>query len=152
MIFNLFKKKDYRYELIEANHKYLDIITNYKIEDIKSYDTYLEPEEKTMIEEDVLFDVVSNISDFKMIKINKDIIGTVGVLEYKDGFIIDSIFINKEYRNKGIGSAIIKELIDKYKTLYLCVYEFNFSAISLFERLGFKSLKKEQGKIYMIKK
>ena len=53
------------------------------------------------------------------------------------------IIVNKEYRNKGIGTALLKELFKiakenfQIEILHLEVYEDN-PAIALYERLGFK--------------
>ena len=43
----------------------------------------------------------------------------------------------KEYRNLGIGSSILKDKTMKFSPLYLWVYKDNKKAISLYKRIGF---------------
>ena len=53
---------------------------------------------------------------------NKDI-GCLLLKNEKNGILIDEIFLEKEYRNLGIGTSIIKDITKKYPTLYLLVYK-----------------------------
>lgn len=56
--------------------------------------------------------------------------------------IIDELFVRKEFRNKGVGSAFIthlcKEIKHDYVGLELEVYPYNDKALQLYTRLGFK--------------
>ena len=76
-----------------------------------------------------------------------------------------TIVVDEEYRGKGVGTALLKELMrigkEKFKIeiLHLEVYENNLGAIKLYKKLGFKEFGcqkhfiKDQGqyigKIYM---
>lgn len=69
--------------------------------------------------------------------------------------IIDEIHINniqilKEYRNMGLGQALIKSILDYYKDpdivgATLEVAEDNLSAISLYRKMGFNEVGKRPG-------
>ena len=72
----------------------------------------------------------------------------IGYIEYNDIYdTIDivNVFVLKEYRNKGIGYALMSELIsvsktDLKKNITLEVNSLNFSAISLYQKCGFKKV------------
>lgn len=64
---------------------------------------------------------------------------------------------NKRYRNCGIGTLVIKALIERaisigYKTIYVNeIYSFNVGSKALFLKNGFKPYKKtEQGYSYLL--
>jgi ribosomal protein S18 acetylase RimI-like enzyme len=67
--------------------------------------------------------------------------------EYGGNLIfIDEIYINPRYRNKGIGSDIIKTLTKQYinscKAIQLEVLSSNLNAQKFYEKNGFKYFKK----------
>ncbi|MFZ3077028.1 MAG: GNAT family N-acetyltransferase [Candidatus Aenigmatarchaeota archaeon] len=87
------------------------------------------------------------------------IVGFVaGKIEKKPGFYIEreicnlfQIFVEKEYRNKGIGTELIKTFIRWGKTkgartIKLQVYGKNTNAIKAYRKIGFKELKIEMRK------
>ncbi len=67
----------------------------------------------------------------------------------EDGILIDEIYLEKEYRNLGIGTSIIKELILANKIIYLWVYQQNKKAIKLYIKLGFQIIEKTETRYYM---
>ena len=69
----------------------------------------------------------------------------LGYLEIRlvDGVIdIMNLFINEEERKKGIGTALMSEMIEKekYNRIMLEVNENNNEAIRLYTKLGFKEI------------
>jgi ribosomal protein S18 acetylase RimI-like enzyme len=76
------------------------------------------------------------------------IIGFIGGIESdstkpNEVYILDSLYINNEYRRLGVGKELLNHSIayaklKKYKYVTLGVYYENKSAIRLYESLGFK--------------
>lgn len=73
--------------------------------------------------------------------------GRLPIHKSRKYLVIDNICINKEERNKGYGEKLLdyvvriaKEL--HYSDIMLNVYSFNTYAISLYKKMGFRTLKK----------
>lgn len=70
----------------------------------------------------------------------------IGFLEYAlcyDRLELNYIFVNDEYRRRGIGEKLLKYLLNMYKELdniTLEVSEKNTCAINLYEKLNFKKV------------
>ncbi len=65
------------------------------------------------------------------------------LVSYGQDGMIDEFFINKDFRNKGIGTDVIKQIIKKskqlgLKSIYLEVNKFNIEAQSFYCSLDFK--------------
>ena len=73
---------------------------------------------------------------------NKDIgiVGTFGVSVYDEGLGVGSFEILEPYRNKGFGTAAIKQIVKMFSNdfdlIYCYVDSWNESAIRFYERLG----------------
>jgi ribosomal protein S18 acetylase RimI-like enzyme len=67
--------------------------------------------------------------------------GQVTVIEQEHGFFISGIYILPEYQNRGLGSALIREVLaeagEDGRPLTLQVLKANHPARRLYERLGF---------------
>lgn len=63
--------------------------------------------------------------------------------------MLDEIYIEKDYRNKKIGTNIIKDILKNNDTVYLWVYKDNKKAISLYKRMGFNICKSTDIRYYM---
>ena len=84
-----------------------------------------------------------------MIMVDNKVVGTIGVIDYEDSKMIDEIFIEEEYRNKGIGTSIIKDILDKYDGMYLWVYKDNKEAIKLYKRFNFEVVEDTENRYLM---
>ena len=63
---------------------------------------------------------------------------------------LDDLYVLPAYRNRGIGSAILKKCMEESKnSLYLYVFSRNHRAISFYERHGF-TLREAVGKTRLI--
>ena len=51
---------------------------------------------------------------------------------------LEGIFVKNDYRNQGIGTSIICDILKQYAVVYLWVYKKNYKAIRLYKRLGFE--------------
>lgn len=64
--------------------------------------------------------------------------GTIaGFAGVQDDYVA-GLFVDRQYRNQGIGGHIIRALQDKHEKLILDVYERNAGAVRFYERVGFK--------------
>ena len=65
----------------------------------------------------------------------------------KHGF--GEIYLEEEYRNKGIGTKIIMDILNNNDVVYLWVYKDNKKALSLYKKLGFNVLEETETRYYM---
>ena len=65
---------------------------------------------------------------------NKNKVGCLLVTKKDDGVILDEIYLEEEYRNKGIGTEIIKNILKNNFIVYLWVYKKNIKVISLYKK------------------
>jgi len=86
----------------------------------------------------------------KIIKRDRETIGSFFTRPYENGVLIDELYLEEKWRNKGIGTQLIKSVISKNEDVYLFVYAKNEKAILLYKRLGFKVVK-EQGEKFLMK-
>lgn len=68
---------------------------------------------------------------------NDKIEGFIGINED----YIEGIFVNSNYQNKGIGTALLNKAKEEKEELTLNVYEKNRKAIKFYEKNGFKIVK-----------
>ena len=81
----------------------------------------------------------------KDIKSNDEIVGFAGIKIFIDEADIMNIVVKKSYRNKGIGSLLLENLLllcnkSNLKSLSLEVNEKNIPAINLYKKFGFKNI------------
>lgn len=104
-----------------------------------------------IIEKMKYFDVLYEMSNIKNHPFNKYLVyednnELIGFLEYAlcyDRLELNYIFVNNEYRRRGIGEKLLKYLLDMYKELdniTLEVSEKNTGAIKLYEKLNFEKV------------
>mgnify|MGYP003300560992 CR=1 FL=1 len=127
------------YKIVDAKDKDVDILTSIKLVTMidDEMDKVLSYNEKNKIRKSVDKNIERTCELYKIIYVDNKIAGAYLVLPYEDGHIIDEIYLFEEYRNNGIGTKIIQELIKEYRTIYIWVYKNNKNAIRLVERLGF---------------
>ncbi len=127
------------YRVVGAKDKDTDILNSIKLVTMidDEMDKVLSYKEKEKIKKSVEKNIEINCEQYKLIMVGSKVGGAFLVLPYEDGYIIDEIYLFKEYRNNEIGTNIINKLKKEYKNLYLWVYKNNTKAIRLFERLGF---------------
>ena len=78
-------------------------------------------------------------------KQNQEIVGFAGIVNIIDEIHIMNIVVKKDKRNKGIGSALLKEIINistklQSKAITLEVNENNEPAIKLYKKYGFNQV------------
>lgn len=144
------QKKIFNFKIETATINDLERIKYYKLETIVEYAKNLSKEEKTKINNYICESITTLIKEYKNIIYNKKIIGSILTRKIDNGLLLDEIFIEKEYRNKGIASSIIKNyVLDSDNNIYLWVYKDNFKAFNLYKKLGFKIKKETDSRYYM---
>ena len=63
--------------------------------------------------------------------------------------MLDEIYLENAYRNQGIGTSIILDILKRYSNVYLWVYKKNHKAIRLYKRLGFNVLDETETRYLM---
>lgn len=144
------QKKIFNFKIETATINDLERIKYYKLKTIVEYAKSLSEEEMTKIDNYICESVPTLINEYKNIIYNKKIIGSILIRKIDDGLLLDEIFIEKEYRNKGIGSSIIKDyVLNNDYNIYLWVYKDNIKAFNLYKNLGFKIKEETDSRYYM---
>lgn len=137
------------YKLMKANIDDVSILIDYKLKNIFDYAENLSLEEIKQINNYVKSNVPKEIDDYRVICINDKKIGCLLVVNKDDGVLLNEIYLEEKYRNKGIGTSIIKKILSSYNIVYLWVYKLNTRAISLYKKLGFKIIDETETRYYM---
>lgn len=126
-----------KYTLQSSSKKDMNTLIKFNLNTILEYASNLSNEELNKINAYVKDEVNNQINNYQLININGKICGCILVENKDDGVIIDELYLEEEYRNKGIGTDLINNVITNNKIVYLWVYKDNVKAISLYKRLGF---------------
>ena len=139
------------YKLVKASKKDIPRLIQYKKDIIYMYIKCLseEEEEKENINEYVINSVNEIFKDYYNIIIDDKIIGSVCIRDLENAQLLDEIYLEKEFRNKGIGTDIIRKIIENNESVYLWVYKENIKAVLLYKRLGFKIIDETEFRYYM---
>ena len=138
-----------KYDLVLANEENINALIEYKYSNILEYAVDIADDEKDKIKGYVSKDIPEELDKCKMIYLEDKVIGCL-IVKPDDGFtLLDEIFIEEEYRNLGIGTDIINNILDENDTVCLWVYKLNEKAIRLYKRLGFEVLEDTKNRYYM---
>lgn len=139
-----------KYKLENASIKDIERIKKYKLNTIFQYAKDLDKEEVEKINNYVNKTISNQIFEYKNIVLNNIVVGSFLVTKNENGLLLDEIFIEEQYRNKRIGTSIIKGVISKANNnVYLWVYKDNIKAVDLYNKLGFKIKEETDSRYYM---
>lgn len=138
-----------KYELVKSSNKDIDRLIEYKKRTIYEYAKDLSKEEINKINNYVTNEVPILINDYYNIVVDNKTIGCLLLTKKDDGKLLDEIYLEEEYRNRGIGTSILKEVISSNDIVYLWVYKENIQAISLYKKLGFIVIDETDSRYYM---
>ncbi len=96
-----------------------------------------------------------NFKDIELIYLKDDLVGFYnGKVKDNNTFEIGNICVKLEYQNKGIETAVLKEIIFEHKeqNIKLQVFKINEKAIKLYEKMGFEKVNETETHYIMIKK
>ena len=142
-------KKNIKYKLVKASKKDIPRLVQYKKDIIYIYSKDLTEDEINKINEYVINSVNEMFKDYYNIIIDDKIIGSVCIKDLENAKLLDEIYLEKEFRNNGVGTDIIRKIIENNKSVYLWVYKENSKAVSLYKRLGFKIIDETESRYYM---
>lgn len=137
------------YKLVQAKESDLPIVKEYKKSIIFAYAKGLSLEEETKINKYIEETTKEDIELYQLIVVNEKCIGCLLLTNTEEGKRIDELYLEKEYRHKGIGSCILKEITKTYPALYLYVYKENKEAISLYQKYNFQIIKETETRYLM---
>ena len=137
------------YKLVKASKKDIPRLIRYKKDIIYMYSKDLAEDERNKIDEYVITSANEMFEDYYNIIIDDKIIGSILLKDMPQGKLIDEIYIEKEFRNNGIGTDIIRKMLENNRNIYLWVYKENEKAISLYNRLGFIIVDETDSRYYM---
>ncbi len=137
------------YNIIKANDNDIDYVKKAKLYNIFAFAHDLPEDEFIKINNYVNSDIPKIIEEYKLIVLDNRIIGCYLVVNKDDGIMLDEIFIDDEFRNKGIGSSIISKILKLNNIVYLWVYKENINAIRLYKKFGFKVIEETEIRYYM---
>lgn len=137
------------YKLVKASKKDIPRLIKYKKDIIYMYSKDLAEDERNKIDEYVITSVNEMFKDYYNIIIDDKIIGSILLKDMPQGKLIDEIYIEKEFRNNGIGTDIIRKMPENNRNIYLWVYKENSKAVLLYKRLGFIIVDETDSRYYM---
>lgn len=137
------------YKLLTSSNKDINRLIEYKKRTIYEYAKDLSNEEIDKINKYVTSEVPRLINDYCNIIVDNKIVGCLLLTNKDDGKLLDEIYLEEDYRDKGIGTKIIKNILDNNDIVYLWVYKENVKAISLYKKLEFYVIKETESRYYM---
>ena len=137
------------YKLVKASKKDIPRLIQYKKNIIYMYSKDLSEDERNKIDEYVITNLNETIKDYFNIIVDDKIIGSACIKKSENAKLLDEIYLEKEFRNKGIGTDIIRKIIENNKNVYLWVYKKNKKAVLLYKRLGFTIEEETESRYYM---
>ena len=139
-----------KYKLENASIKDIERIKKYKLNTIFEYAKDLDKEEVEKINNYVNKTISNQIFEYKNIVLNNIIVGSFLITKNENSLLLDEIFIEEQYRNKGIGTSIIKDVVSKSNSnVYLWVYKDNIKAFNLYNKIGFNIKEETDSRYYM---
>lgn len=138
-----------KYKLIESSDSDIVKLIDYKKQTIYEYANNLSSDEINKINNYVNENVPKEIDNYYNIVVDGNMVGCLLLTPKDDGILLDEIYLEENYRNKGIGSNIIKNITKENDIVYLWVYKLNKKAIALYKKLGFNVIEETESRYYM---
>ena len=103
----MFCLKHKNYQLKNATEVDLERLVTYKLASILDYAKDISKEETKKITSYVKTTVPKQLNDYKVIVVNNKKVGCLLQETYEDGILLNEIYIDKNYRRKGIGTHLL---------------------------------------------
>lgn len=137
------------YKLSNSSNKNINRLIEYKKRTIYEYAKNLSNEEIDKINKYITSEVPKLINYYCNVIVDNKIVGCLLLTNKDDGKLLDEIYLEEEYRNKGIGTEIVKDILNNNDIVYLWVYKENKKAISLYKKIGFNVIEETESRYYM---
>ena len=137
------------YKLVRTTIEDVERLIEYKKRTIFEYAKALSEDEINKINNYVENNVPKLLNNYYNITIDNENVGCLLLTNKDDGILLDEIYLEEGYRNKGIGTDIIKNVMKENDIVYLWVYKENVRAVSLYKRLEFKVIEETDSRYYM---
>lgn len=111
------------YKLLKSTSNDINRLIEYKKRTIYEYAKDLSDEEINKINRYIASEVPKLIDVYCNIMVDNKIIGCLLLTNKDDGKLLDEIYLEKVYRNKGIGTEIIRDILSNNDIVYLWVYK-----------------------------
>ena len=95
------------YELVKSSNKDIDRLVEYKKKTVFEYAKDLAREDIDRINNYIIKEIPNLINDYYNIVVNNKIVGCLLLTRKDNANLLDEIYIEKDYRNKKIGTSII---------------------------------------------
>lgn len=96
--------------------------------------------------------IEQNIHNYQRVMCAEETAGYVLVENHPDRTELDDLFLFPKFQNKGIGTALIQDIIKvSQKPVFLFVFIENKGAVRLYGRLGFKIIETFRGSRYRMR-
>lgn len=138
-----------KYKLEKSTNIDIERLTKYKKIAVFDYAKDLSDEEVKKITKYIEDDIPVLVNYYQNIIIDNKKVGCLLFYNKDDGVYLDEIYLEEEYRNKGIGTDIIKNILKENNIVYLWVYKDNIKAVKLYKMLGFKVIEETDSRYYM---
>lgn len=138
-----------KYTLKSATNADIEYLKHAKLHTILDYSNNLSADEVKRINRYVDQNVPLDINNYKLIIIDNKRIGCLLLKEKEDGVLLDEIYLEDDFRNKGIGTSIISNVLENSNIVYLWVYKDNIKAVKLYKRLLFNVIDETNTRYYM---
>ena len=133
------------YKLECATKDDTELLISYKLATILDYAKDLPKGEIEEITNYVKDTIPIQIDDYEIIIINNKKVGCLLLENYEDGILLNELYLDKNYRRKGIGTNIL----NNNSKVYLWVYKENTLALNLYKKLGFKIKESTETRYFM---
>lgn len=137
------------YKLIKAKHEDIDELIRYKEESILPYIDPSNTNEINKIKKYIKENIPKQLNNYQIIMLDKEKIGAIFILKREQDILIDELYIKDKYRNQGIGTHILKDILLNNKIVYLYVHKSNKRAMSLYKKLNFMIDNEDESRYYM---
>ena len=111
-----------KYSLVDASIDYINYLKQAKSNIIYTYANNLTEEEKIKINNYIDTSIPKELKEYKIILFNNKAIGCLLIKKQDDGVLLDEIYLEESYRSLGIGTEIIKNILDINNIFNLFIY------------------------------
>ena len=122
------------YKLVKSRESNIERLIEYKKRTIYEYAKKLSDEEINKINNYAENNIPKIIDNYYNIIVGENIVGCLLLTDKDDGKLLDEIYLEEQYRNQGIGTDIIKNILRQNNIVYLWVYKKNTKAIKLYKK------------------